>query len=172
MQPTIKQPLFIISGASGVGKSTMCELLFQNETDYIVLESDILWHDVHNTPDNNYKPYRQTWLNLCANISQFGKPVVLCGSATPEQFESLPERELFTDIHYLAVVSDPANLEKRMREGRAITDKNWIDSSVNFNDWLIKNGESHGITILDTTNLTPQQAAQTTDAWIQSKING
>ncbi|HAN20265.1 MAG TPA: hypothetical protein DCP51_01060, partial [Clostridiales bacterium] len=32
MNPTKKQPLFIITGASCVGKSTMSELLFQNET--------------------------------------------------------------------------------------------------------------------------------------------
>ena len=38
MLPTNKQPLFIISGASGVGKSTLCEQLFQKEKDYIVPE--------------------------------------------------------------------------------------------------------------------------------------
>ena len=46
MNPTKNQPLFIITGASGVGKSTACEILFQNEKDYIVLESDIIWNNV------------------------------------------------------------------------------------------------------------------------------
>lgn len=46
MKPDKKFPLFIVSGASGVGKSTMCEILFKKETDYIVLESDILWQEV------------------------------------------------------------------------------------------------------------------------------
>jgi len=46
MKPSKKLPLFIITGAGGVGKSTTCKLLFQNETDYIVMESDLLWNDI------------------------------------------------------------------------------------------------------------------------------
>lgn len=44
MKPTVKQPLFIVTGASGVGKTTLCEELFRREKDYIVMESDIIWN--------------------------------------------------------------------------------------------------------------------------------
>lgn len=87
MEPTKKLPLFIITGASCVGKSTTSEVLFKNETEYIVMESDLLWHDVYNTPEDDYRSYRELWLNVCANISQIGKPVVLCGCSVPKQFE-------------------------------------------------------------------------------------
>ena len=50
MEPNKKLPLFIVSGASGVGKTTMCEILFRRETKYIVMESDILWKEEFNTP--------------------------------------------------------------------------------------------------------------------------
>ena len=39
MEPTRKGKLFIITGASGVGKSTASEILFQKEKDYIGMES-------------------------------------------------------------------------------------------------------------------------------------
>lgn len=39
MNPTKRQPLFIITGASGGGKSTLSEILFRKESDYIVMES-------------------------------------------------------------------------------------------------------------------------------------
>ena len=168
MTPDKKQPLFIISGASGVGKSAMCEILFQNETDYIVMESDILWQEIYNTPEDNYKNYRDLWMRLCANISQIGKPVVLCGCAVPDQFENRDSRDRFTDIHYLAVVSDDGILEKRMREGRAITDENWIKSSLDFNRWLKENADKTKpeIKLIDTSEITPQQAANITNEWI------
>ena len=54
MKPTNKQPLFIITGASCVGKSTLCEQLFLHEKDYIVMESDLLWNDMYNTPEDDY----------------------------------------------------------------------------------------------------------------------
>ena len=55
MKPTVKQSLFIVTGASGVGKTTFCEELFRKEKDYIVMESDIIWNDFYDTPENNYR---------------------------------------------------------------------------------------------------------------------
>lgn len=172
MKPTIKQPLFIVSGASGVGKSTACELLFQKEKDYVVLESDLLWNPVYNTPDDNYCEYRRVWTRVAANVAQIGKPVVLCGSADPEQFEHLPERELFTDINYLAVVCGDEVLRTRMREGRKITDENWIESSVTFNAWLKENADktTPQITLLDNSALSPLETAEQIERWIREHI--
>jgi len=55
MTPTKKQPLFIVSGASGIGKSGACEVLFENESDYIVMESDILWHPMYDQMKTGFK---------------------------------------------------------------------------------------------------------------------
>ena len=72
MEPTRKLPLFLVTGASCVGKSTMCQLLFQKEENYLVLESDILWEERYNTPEDNYAAYRSLWMELCASIAQVG----------------------------------------------------------------------------------------------------
>lgn len=172
MTPTNKQPLLIISGASGVGKSTLCEQLFQREKDYIVLESDLLWDERYNTPQDNYCAYRRLWMRMCANISQIGLPVVLCGCALPEQFGFQPERALFTQIHYLAAVCQEDALLHRLRDGRKIKDEAWLKSSLDFNRWLIMHGESTlpGMTLLDTTHLTPQQAAEQAGQWIRNRL--
>ena len=173
MIPTNKQPLFIITGASCVGKSTICAELFKNETDYIVLESDLLWNNIYNTPQDNYTEYRRLWMRMCANISQIGKPVVLCGCAVPEQFENQPEREFFTDIHYLAVVCDDDIFGKRMREGRNVQDENWIKSSLDFNNWLRKNADKTKpeITLLDNSTICPEQSAMIADEWIRKNLH-
>lgn len=172
MTPTKKQPLFIITGASCAGKSTTCEILFQKEQDYLVMESDLLWEERYNTPDDNYCDFRRLWMRICANIAQIGKPAVLCGCAVPEQFECQPERELFSEIFYLAVVCDEEQLLKRAKEGRKVTEEEWLKSSVDFNNWLIKNGKNAvpPIELLNTTDLTPEEAADAMEQWIQERI--
>ena len=174
MTPTIRQPLFVVTGASGVGKSTTCEELFRREADkpYLVMESDILWDEPFDTPEDNYRALRTTWMYLCANISQCGKPVVLCGCATPEQFENLPERNLFTDIHYIAVVCSDEALEDRMKNGRGITEEDWLRVSYNFNRWLKEHAAETDppITLLDITGKTPAEAAEALEQWILSRL--
>ncbi|MCI9079780.1 MAG: AAA family ATPase [Lachnospiraceae bacterium] len=165
-----KQPLFIITGASCVGKSSACDILFQHEKDYIVMESDLLWNDVYNTPDDNYCEYRRLWMRVAANISQAGKPVVLCGCAIPEQFEIHAERDYFIKIHYLAIVCNDSQMEQRLRNGRQITDENWIKSSKDFNTWLINNAKNTNpcITLIDNSSITPEETAKAIDDWIKA----
>ena len=171
MKPTRKQPLFMITGASGVGKSTVCEILFRNETKYIVMDGDLLWNGVYDTPDDDYYEWRKLWLNVCASISQIGMPVVLCGCTTPEQNELLEEKNLFTKIYYIAITCGDNKLKTRLN-GRGINDENYIKSSIDFTHWLIKqeNHPDYPIKNIDTTSLSPEQAAAEVDKWIYERI--
>ena len=169
LYPLKRSPLFLVTGASGVGKSSACAELYKNETDYVVLESDILWFDFFNTPQDNYRLYREVWLRLCKNISQAGKPVVLCGCCSPDQMECCIERRYFTTLYYLACVCEEDVLEQRMREGRGIREESQIKSSLAYNRWFIEHGAEQlpPITLLDTTSLTPAQAAVKIDHWVR-----
>lgn len=172
MEPNKKLPLFIITGASCVGKSTVSEILFQKEHNYIVMEGDLLWNDVYNTPDDDYHTYHELWLKVCSNISQIGMPVVLCGCAIPKQYEKCLGRDYFTSIHYLALVCEDDLLEERMRCGRKVTDENWIKSSKEFNQWLKNNANETTPTIelVDISKLTPLESAEIVDSWICKHI--
>ncbi len=172
MTTTKKLPLFIVTGASCVGKSTACERLFQSESEYVVLESDIIWNQCYNTPEDDYRAYRMVQLRLCANVAQAGKPVVLCGCTTPKQLERLPERTLFTSIHYLAIVCDDKTMDRRARKGRHIKDKAHLESSLQFNRWLRDNA---GITeppmeLLDSSLLTPEETAFYVEICIKKRL--
>lgn len=172
MEPTKKSKLFIITGASCIGKSTACEILFRNEKDYIVMESDLLWSDIYNTPEDNYRTYRELWMRICSNISQIGMPVVLCGCAVPEQFEVCNARKYFSEIIYIAVVGENDKLISRMKFGRNVTDENWIYSSQQFNEWLKSNAKvtTPNITLVDNTYLSPDETARKIDEIIRSNI--
>lgn len=172
MEPTKKNKLFVITGASCVGKSTACEILFGNERDYIVLEGDLLWSDVYNTPEDDYKAYRELWLRLCAHISQIGLPVVYCGCATPQQFEGSDGRCYFTEIVYIAIVAEKEELLRRMKYGRKVTDEKWIDSSVHFNEWLKSNAlkTKPNMILVDNTTLSPEETARVIDETIRANM--
>lgn len=168
-----RMPLFIITGASGVGKSTVSTQLFQKEKDYIVMESDILWDDTYNVPENNYREYRELWLRMCKNISQIGKPVVLCGSSVPEQFEKCLERRYFSEIHYIAIVCDEDVLYKRLKEYRGYEDQQYVKGSISFNKWIKENADkTHpSMQLLDNSRLTVDESAKTLEDWIYKHIN-
>jgi hypothetical protein len=173
MNPTNKQPLFIVSGASGVGKSAACEVLFQKEKDYIMLESDILWDSrFDGDPDDGYRAYRELWMTMCANISQIGKPCVLCGCGEPRHFEVCDARRYFTDIHYLAIVCNEDVLRQRMENMRGISDENWMDSSVFFNNWIIENADKTEptMTLVDNSALSIEECAEQIHAWIMARM--
>lgn len=91
----VKQPLFLLSGACGVGKTEVCRHLPALTQEVVALEGDILWESRYNTPENKYRPYREMWLRVCKNISQVGRPCLLCGCADPDQFEPCVERRYF-----------------------------------------------------------------------------
>ena len=183
MNSNKKLPLFYITGTSGVGKSTLLKVLSEkDDKNYIVLEGDLLWNEVYDTPDDGYMSYRKLWLNMCNNITQqSGMPVVLCGcNVLPEQFEKLAERQTFSEIHYMALVCDEETLasriktrmKARMKIDENINEESWIKDALDDNKWLINNAETTNpkMRLLDTTAMTPEETASIANKWILERI--
>ncbi|MDF2700608.1 MAG: nucleoside kinase [Haloplasmataceae bacterium] len=170
-QPIKRQPLFIITGASGVGKSTTSRELFVRNSNVITMESDILWCNAFNNPEDDYREYRELWLRMCKNISQGGKPVVLCGCSVPKQFENCKERRYFSDIHYFAIVCDDETLSKRLKKRNWVNDE-YIKNSISFNKWLKENASitTPHMTLLDNTNLSIMESYEIASSWIESLL--
>ena len=55
--PFRQLPLLIVSGASGAGKSTVCQQLTGQLTQAVLLDSDILWRPEFNRPETKYRDY-------------------------------------------------------------------------------------------------------------------
>ncbi|SEN97801.1 AAA family ATPase [Paenibacillus sp. OV219] len=163
--PFLQLPLFIVTGASGAGKSSLVLQLSSITKDFVVMETDILWDNRYNEPDTNYRDYREMWLRMAKNITQAGKPVVLCGSTTPEQLEDCVERRYFGEIHYIALVCESGLLEERLRSRpawRGSSSDDFIKGMVGFNQWFIEQGpiNSPRIVALDTSHDSPQDTAR------------
>ncbi|MBE8525252.1 nucleoside kinase [Amycolatopsis sp. H6(2020)] len=168
--PFRKLPLFALTGPSGAGKSTMGPLLADRfGGDVVVLDQDILWipalHD-------DVTGFRSIWLRMAAMLHQNGRPVVLCGTVAPPEFEQLPERAFFSDIHYLALVGSPSSLRARLRARPAWRewDEQRIDEMLEFNDWLRKSAPELGVDLFETTDVTTETTADHVEKWIRARL--
>ena len=169
----VRLPLFVVTGASGTGKTTTCLAAAAATRDFVVMESDILYSDEFNKPGTGNNRYRELWLRVCKNISQAGKPVILCGSCIPSQFESCVERRYFSELHYLALVCDDEAVALRLRARpawRRTSDDEYIARHVEFNRWLKENARSTEppMTHLDTTEITLEESVEQVQRWARS----
>lgn len=172
--PFLRLPLFMISGASGTGKSTLALRMAQTDFSCVHLEGDILWRAEFNHPENDYREYREMWLRMAKNIGQSGKPVAWYGSVVPQQIEPCLERRYFSKIHYLALVCDPVALAERLRARpgwRASGSEDFVSRMLAFNQWFIDHaGHSDPpLEVLDTTHATIEETTRDIRAWIGEK---
>lgn len=170
-------PLMIVSGASGAGKSAVCNALLGQYTGAVLLDSDILWHPAFNTPEDNYRDFFEIWLRMSKNIGQSGRPVVLFGAGmgVPDNIEPCVERRYFSAIHYLALTCDDDVLVERLRarpQWRASASDAFIESQINFNRWFRETGPTLDppIKLLDTTTATLAETVAQVRAAISYKL--
>jgi DNA-directed RNA polymerase subunit RPC12/RpoP len=168
-------PLLVVSGASGAGKTTVCQHLTGQITQAVLLDIDILWRPAFNQPDNNYQDFFETWLRICKNIAQSGRPVILFGAGVgvPENLENRIERRYFSTIHYLALTCSDEALSARLQARptwRKTHDSAYIQESIRFNGWFKAYNDQPAIKQLDTTHGHLEETAQQVTAWINEMI--
>jgi hypothetical protein len=169
--PFVRLPLLFVAGASGTGKTTTCHTLNGTIPEAVLLDIDILWSPYFNNPEDGFREFFETWLRMCKNIAQSGRPVVLFGSGTgvPHNIESRVERRYIGETHYLALVCDDKVQESRLwaRSNNGGDAEN-IQDQVNFNRWFKEKGplETPPIELLDTTNVPVEETARQVKCWI------
>jgi hypothetical protein len=171
-----QQPLFVITGASGTGKSTATLDLLSCLPECVILEVDMFWRPEFATPENEYYDFRNLCLRVAKNVGQSGRPAVLSGTALPKQYEGCAERRYFADSHYIALVCDDDDIVRRLGQR-----KRWqsqpsvpglIDQMVAFNRWIKDNAAqtSPPLTLLDTSRASPPEVAHAIAGWVRARL--
>ncbi len=173
-------PLFVLTGASGTGKTTACQRLYHTLPECVVLESDVLLAALASFADEDVRQYWNLWLRLIIELNQAGKPVLVCGTVVPRSLESSPNRSGLTDIHYLALICDDAALQQRLRDRPAWRgcDHAFIAKQIEFNrrwrDQAFREDEASEkmavVALLDTTTGSPERTVEAVRAWVRQGL--
>lgn len=162
-------PLFILSGCSGVGKTTTGQELLQRDTDWIVLDADIFYNIMPHETDEDYHKQIEQVLSLSRNLMQSGKPVLWTMAGGLDKLHCTYNSRFFSAIYCLALTCEESALRRRMTEGRGITDEGWLQSSVDYNCYF-QTHDRIGDLRFDTFDITDKsvdEVANYVEAWVK-----
>jgi hypothetical protein len=159
-------PLFVVTGASGTGKSTILEPLQLRLPGCEVLETDVILH----VAALGWDTWRNTWLQLAHAIGLNGRATVLCGPLLPDHLEDLPARRLVGPIHFCNLDCPDAVLADRLRARPAW--RGWTEEKIiehqRFAAWL----RARIRPTFDTGTLSADEVADRVAQWVERLLAG
>lgn len=178
------QPLLVVTGASGVGKTTVYREVV-GTVDAVVVESDLYWLEPRGdveaawrtVPDESRYAFH---LLQYASIAQSGRPVVAFGSGLgdAERTERLDEADYFPRIEYLALVCETDEQARRLRDRPG-----WAEAAEAGEPWADIEAQSAAnerfrtladrrddFEAFDTTAATVDETVDAVSGWIRSRL--
>lgn len=155
-------PLFILTGCSGVGKTTTAQCIQQKKVDFVVLDADIFYGRMELDSEDGYWKRVELMEQLSMNIIQSGRPVLWTMAGNIDLLHKVYCRRFFSDVKCLALTCEEKLLRKRMKEGRGITDEGWIQSSVDYNEYF-RTHDHHGDTYFETFDISGKPVNEVAD---------
>ena len=165
--PAILRPLFVVTGASGSGKSTVFPLVLDRLAGHcVVFDGDWLIDPLSRGALDgrvDWPAFRDIWLHVAHGVAQNGLATLLFAPFFPEQLDELPGRAWIEDVHYL--VLDCSDQERLRRiEARPLWRNRDIAEQTNLAHWLRTNLAP----VLDTSTLSPAEVSDGIAVWVRT----
>jgi hypothetical protein len=164
------RPLFIVTGASGSGKTTVFAPLARRlRGRCVTFDADLLMDAagaLSGSQPVNWPAFRAAWLAVAHGVAQSGLPAVLLGPFIPAHFDELAARRWIGDIHFI-VMDCPDELRRARLSARPRWRRRDLDEQVEFGQWLRR----HIADRVDTSTGTPEEAAAAVAAWIEAHLS-
>lgn len=162
-------PLFVVTGASGSGKTAVLGPLARRLAGRCVtFDVDWLLDSAGRLADGQPLPwpaFRDAWLAVAHGVAQCGMPTVLLGPFLPDQLEPLPARRWVGAVHFLAL-DCPDDLRRARIRARPSWRGHDGEGQVEFGRWLRRNVTD----LVDTSIGGPEDTAAAVAAWVTSHL--
>lgn len=145
-----KLPLFIVTGASGSGKTYIVKELRRIMPEFDIFDPDNLIEFI----EHDWEKMRNIWLRVARNIAQSGRMTILCGTMMPWDIAKCVDFPYFKHVYYLNLHCNEETREKRLQE------RNWSTEMIQEH----KNFAKRLLEIADTEYDPPMPTIDTTEA--------
>ncbi len=158
-------PLFVVTGASGSGKTAVIPELRCRLPECVVFDLDLLWGRVAD------EHFTNNWLRIAYSIAQGGRYTIICGTMMPWDIDACSDRGLLDTIHFLNLHCNELVREQRLRDrwpGNPACAE-FINEHKKFANWLVNNAltkYSPPMPTVDTSTAPISEVAQTIAQWI------
>jgi hypothetical protein len=171
----LRLPLFVLNGATGVGKSTVGDAAVPLLPQCVHVDGDWLWSMEYFGDSDAVDAYYARWLRIAVELSQSGRPVVFRGACNPDRWHDSPLVAYFSGIHYLALVAEPDVHEARLRARELPDDislRPEFPDFLNHNRWLRESAARTAppMELLDITTLAPAESAARVANWARARL--
>jgi hypothetical protein len=159
-------PLFVVTGASGAGKTTITQPLRRLLPECAVFEADAIL----SMAAIGWDAWRSTWLMVAREVALGGRATVLTGSLTPDQLSRLPARKLVGPLYFANLDCSDDVLAERLRARpawRGTSSDAKVAEHQRFAAWLRAGIDPS----FDTSVLTIGEVAEQVAGWVRGRLD-
>jgi len=162
-------PLFVVTGASGSGKTAVFVPLARRLQGQCVA-FDVDWlldpaGELSGDQPIRWPAFRDAWLAVAHGVAQSGMPTVLLGPLIPQHPDGLPGRRWTPNVRFL-LLDCPDNLRRERIQARPSWRSRDIEEQAEFGRWLRHNIADR----VDTSSGTPEDTAAAIASWVAEHL--
>jgi adenylate kinase family enzyme len=155
----VVRPLFIVTGASGAGKTAVLAPLARRlQGRCVTFDADLLMEGTAALSDSR-------WLAIAHCVAQSGLPTVLLGPFIPECLDELAARRWVSEVHVI-LLDCPDELRQARINARPPWRSRDIEEQVEFGRGLRRIIADR----VDTSSGSPEESAETVAAWVERHL--
>ncbi len=161
-------PLFIVTGYSGSGKTTVSRALGKIMNEFYVFDMDVI------VEEQDFQSACNRWLRIAYFNMLGGRGTILFGAVpSPYNIEICEFYRYFAPVHYLILHCSDETRTRRLTERGSWTPAGIHHTNLAAAETIrVARHSVPPIPVVDTTNTPPQLAAEAIREWVLARWTG